>query len=112
MVVETVFGTLSLCFAVLLGAAVLHKFSVLSRGTAAAQPLIKVRGLQGRRAAVVLAAGAALEVAVAATLVLAPGPGFLTVAVLLLFYASELRRLAPEENCHCFGEWLGCFHCC
>jgi hypothetical protein len=106
MVVEAVLGTLSLCFAALLATAVAHKVTVLARGTAPVQPLIKARGLEGKRAALALGASAALEVAIAVLLVFAPAWGLLAVATLMLFYAGELRRLSPEENCHCFGEWL------
>jgi hypothetical protein len=103
---ETMFRSLTLVLTALLVLAVAHKVQLLRSGRAGSQPLIKSHGLHGAGAAVALSLGAVVEVAVAAALVLAPQYGFPATAALFLLYAHDLRRLAPNETCGCFGEWL------
>jgi hypothetical protein len=95
-----------LCLASLFLLALIHKVQVLLAGTASAEPLIRNRGLHGARAAAALGVGAAIEVGIIFALVVQPAIGCTATSTLLLAYTWELRSLAEEESCGCFGQLL------
>jgi hypothetical protein len=106
MVAETALRSLSFGFAGLFLLAAAHKLLTLAAGTEDEQPLLARRGVRGAGARAALSITAAVEVAVAALLAVKPAVGFLAAAGLLAFYTRELRLLAPDEGCRCFGGLL------
>jgi hypothetical protein len=84
--------------------AVAHKISVVSRGAAAEEPLIRFRHWAPRTAAAALVAVALLEAAITAAIFLVPVAGWTASAVLIGFYLTQLRHLRPDEGCNCFGQ--------
>jgi hypothetical protein len=106
VVAETAVRSLSLFLAALLALAIAHKLQLLRTGRAATQPLVKSHGLRGSRAALALSLALIAGAAVVTALVVSPELGLPATAALLVLYAFELRRLAAQETCGCFGEWL------
>lgn len=98
--------SLSLLFAGLLVLAVGHKVHVLVRGGASREPLMKLSRLRSSHATTLLLLAGALELAVCATLVVAPPVGFAALALLTITYSFDLRRLPEDTPCNCFGGAL------
>jgi hypothetical protein len=98
--------SVSICVVALLGLAVVHKVRVLRNGQAPNEPLLRLTSWRRRHAFGVLLAVGILEAGIAAMLLLAPAVGFAMLAALASGYAVELRRLARDEPCNCFGSTL------
>jgi hypothetical protein len=77
---------------------------VLARGTARDEPLIAGSAFRERYAEWLLAGVALIEIALAASLIVAPVLATAASGLLLVSYAIDLRRLPPQESCRCFGD--------
>src|SRR5688500_91676 len=96
----------ALCLAVLFTLSAAHKVLVVAHGRQAAEPRMRSLRWEAAVAAMVLTAAAVLEALIAVLLVVAPVAGMVGAALALSIYAAELRRLAPREDCNCFGTLL------
>lgn len=96
--------TLAVCLAVLFAAASFHKLKAVVRGTADREPLAVAWGLGKAHARWTFMLAGAIEVLLAAGLLLQPGPALLTSAAVLAGYGCLLKRLDEEEGCNCFGK--------
>jgi hypothetical protein len=96
----------SICFAALLGLAVIHKGRVLAAGRAAEEPLLRVSSWRRTHAAPVLLTAGLAESCIAVLLLVSPMAGFGALGALALAYVADLRRLAENEPCNCFGSAL------
>lgn len=95
-----------LCLAGLVALAAAHKIRVLAAGTPSAEPLMQVTAWRRRHAARVLGLAAAVEVAITAALLAAPGAGLGAALLMLGVYSWDLRRLPADESCNCMGNFL------
>jgi hypothetical protein len=95
-----------LCLAVLMGIAAIHKIQVLVRGLSDMEPMLHVTEWHQRHAVLLLAAALIAELATAASLVVVPVVGLGASLALLGIYSWHVRRLAPDESCNCFGNFL------
>jgi hypothetical protein len=102
--IDTLARGVTLCIALLLVLAIGHKVRVLASNGARIEPVIATRGWSERVTTSVLAVVTVLEAACVVALLAAPTLGLFAVAMLLIVYAIELRRLRPDEGCACFGE--------
>ena len=93
----------AIALAVLFASAVVHKLLLVRVGTAGADPLIARREWTASRARAVALSVASVEAILVLALVLAPAVGLPAAALILLFYARELRKIGWEEPCHCFA---------
>ncbi|HET8895063.1 MAG TPA: MauE/DoxX family redox-associated membrane protein [Gaiellaceae bacterium] len=100
-------STLRIALFALFALAAFHKIRVLARGKAGDEPLIATSAFRRRYASQILAGVATAELALAASLVVIPAEAMAAAAGLLVFYAVELRRLAPDESCRCLGDAFG-----
>jgi hypothetical protein len=105
-VLEGAVRVLCLCLGGLMLLAAVHKGRVLIRRSADVERLMQVSESRRRHASTWLLLALVVEVAVAVALVLVPVVGLGAALVLLATYSRELRRLAPEESCNCFGNFL------
>lgn len=104
--VDDLAGALCLCAAGLILLAAVHKGRAVALGTAVSQPLMQLSDWRREHAAPLLAMLGACELVVVAALVLEPAAGMGGALALLALYTWELRRLAPDEHCDCFGNFL------
>ena len=95
-----------MALAVLFAITVAHKSRVLVRGEAADEPLLRRHPVLARHAPLILAVVVTLEVAVTALLVTRPTWGFVVAAAVVAGYTTQVRGLAPDQSCHCFGDVL------
>jgi hypothetical protein len=93
-----------MCFALLLVVAITHKARVVMANGAQTEPVIATHKWAPRVAAAILTAATVLEVAIVAALFADPAIGLIALAMLLLVYTAELRRLQPQESCACLGD--------
>jgi Methylamine utilisation protein MauE len=100
-------SALRIVLAVLFLLAALHKGRMLARGRARDEPLIAGSAFRERYAEWLLAGVALIEIALAASLIVAPALATAASALVLVSYAIDLRRLPPQESCRCFGDAFG-----
>jgi methylamine utilization protein MauE len=98
--------SLSIFFAGLLVLAVVHKVRVLSGGQAERDPLMRLSRWRLRHASGLLLAAGILEAGIAVLLLVSPLAGYGALFALALGYAIDLRRLADDQACNCFGSAL------
>jgi hypothetical protein len=103
MITTILVGSCRYALSALFLLAAAHKAIELSRDRAEEAPLIAWSRPRARHASALLGAAAITEVAAAALLTVRPTIGLPLAASLLLFYAVDLRHIAPHEDCDCFG---------
>jgi hypothetical protein len=106
VLVDSVLRVAALCLAALFALAAAHKFRVVLRGEAAHEPLIQRVAWRDRHATAVVLVAGFIEVGIAAMLAARPQLGAVAALAVLGVYTGELRRLAPDEACRCFGALL------
>lgn len=84
-----------------------HKVTILIRNTAGSQPVLRVFWLGRRYPRLVLETAAVTEFAISVLSVALPRLGIMVAICLLAGYSAAVARLAPDQDCGCFGETLG-----
>jgi hypothetical protein len=84
-----------------------HKVTILVRGAAGSQPVLRVFRLGRRFPRFVLGAAAVTEFAISVLSMALPRLGVAVAICLLAGYSAAVARLAPDQDCGCFGEMLG-----
>jgi hypothetical protein len=97
-------GAYSFALSLVFLTAVVHKLGVLHAGNAEEQSILARTTRRRQFARPLLTAAIAIEVAIAALLLLLPIAGLAAATALLALYTSELRHLSPEQNCGCLGN--------
>lgn len=96
----------SVLVALVLSLALPHKLTLLRRDTAQRHPLLMNHNRLRPYASFLVGVALTAELTTSVLLLVDPIAGLPIASGLLFFYASQLKRLPPSEDCECFGQYF------